>query len=161
MLWETLTGREHLQFYGRLKGLSGSSLDLVSSHIFTCISTACSLWFKYTPSVPHLKSLWQWFSMSAFTAPAMHLNRLSVHIHKDSVAPTQMPKRLLMRDRGSKVFYTFLSQISLTRPSLYKNAHHLCYDRRRIPTPSPTQWLEGQASRRGLHAQESFILDIY
>ncbi|CAN6207394.1 unnamed protein product [Urochloa humidicola] len=28
MLWETLTGREHLQFYGRLKGLSGSSLDL-------------------------------------------------------------------------------------------------------------------------------------
>jgi len=28
MLWETLTGREHLQFYGRLKGHSGSSLDL-------------------------------------------------------------------------------------------------------------------------------------
>ncbi|XP_066370730.1 ABC transporter A family member 7-like [Miscanthus floridulus] len=28
MLWETLTGREHLQFYGQLKGLSGSSLDL-------------------------------------------------------------------------------------------------------------------------------------
>ncbi|GJN38711.1 hypothetical protein PR202_gb27778 [Eleusine coracana subsp. coracana] len=29
MLWETLTGREHLQFYGRLKSLSGSSLNLV------------------------------------------------------------------------------------------------------------------------------------
>ncbi|TVT96654.1 hypothetical protein EJB05_58124 [Eragrostis curvula] len=28
MLWETLTGREHLQFYGRLKSLSGSSLDI-------------------------------------------------------------------------------------------------------------------------------------
>ncbi|WVZ79607.1 hypothetical protein U9M48_027169 [Paspalum notatum var. saurae] len=28
MLWETLTGREHLQFYGRLKSLNGSSLDL-------------------------------------------------------------------------------------------------------------------------------------
>ncbi|KAL6603879.1 hypothetical protein ACP70R_044240 [Stipagrostis hirtigluma subsp. patula] len=28
MLWETLTGREHLQFYGRLKSLSGSSLNL-------------------------------------------------------------------------------------------------------------------------------------
>ena len=37
MLWETLTGREHLQFYGRLKGLSGSSLDLVCGHMFTCI----------------------------------------------------------------------------------------------------------------------------
>ncbi|GJM98096.1 hypothetical protein PR202_ga15072 [Eleusine coracana subsp. coracana] len=29
MLWETLTGREHLRFYGRLKSLSGSSLDLM------------------------------------------------------------------------------------------------------------------------------------
>uniref|UniRef100_R7W8J3 ABC transporter A family member 8 n=1 Tax=Aegilops tauschii TaxID=37682 RepID=R7W8J3_AEGTA len=28
MLWEMLTGREHLQFYGRLKSLSGSALDL-------------------------------------------------------------------------------------------------------------------------------------
>ncbi|KAM0876799.1 hypothetical protein ACQ4PT_035933 [Festuca glaucescens] len=28
MLWEMLTGREHLQFYGRLKNLNGSSLDL-------------------------------------------------------------------------------------------------------------------------------------
>ncbi|KAI4971727.1 hypothetical protein ZWY2020_002641 [Hordeum vulgare] len=28
MLWEMLTGREHLQFYGRLKSLSGSGLDL-------------------------------------------------------------------------------------------------------------------------------------
>ncbi|KAM0858329.1 hypothetical protein ACQ4PT_047885 [Festuca glaucescens] len=28
MLWEILTGREHLQFYGRLKNLNGSSLDL-------------------------------------------------------------------------------------------------------------------------------------
>ncbi|KAI4997016.1 hypothetical protein ZWY2020_052358 [Hordeum vulgare] len=27
MLWEMLTGREHLQFYGRLKILSGSALD--------------------------------------------------------------------------------------------------------------------------------------
>ncbi|KAM3212246.1 hypothetical protein ACQJBY_065364 [Aegilops geniculata] len=27
MLWEMLTGREHLQFYGRLKSLSGSALD--------------------------------------------------------------------------------------------------------------------------------------
>ncbi|VAI89555.1 hypothetical protein VPH35_130305 [Triticum aestivum] len=29
MLWEMLTGREHLQFYGRLKSLTGSALDLV------------------------------------------------------------------------------------------------------------------------------------
>ncbi|KAK1611123.1 hypothetical protein QYE76_034796 [Lolium multiflorum] len=28
MLWEMLTGREHLQFYGRLKSLNGSTLDL-------------------------------------------------------------------------------------------------------------------------------------
>ncbi|KAM3191966.1 hypothetical protein ACQJBY_069292 [Aegilops geniculata] len=28
MLWEMLTGREHLEFYGRLKSLSGSALDL-------------------------------------------------------------------------------------------------------------------------------------
>ncbi|VAI89560.1 unnamed protein product [Triticum turgidum subsp. durum] len=28
MLWEMLTGREHLQFYGRLKSLTGSALDL-------------------------------------------------------------------------------------------------------------------------------------
>ncbi|CAM0910189.1 unnamed protein product [Alopecurus aequalis] len=28
MLWEMLTGREHLQFYGRLKSLNGSALDL-------------------------------------------------------------------------------------------------------------------------------------
>lgn len=28
MLWEMLTGKEHLQFYGRLKNLNGSALDL-------------------------------------------------------------------------------------------------------------------------------------
>lgn len=28
MLWEMLTGKEHLQFYGRLKNLNGSTLDL-------------------------------------------------------------------------------------------------------------------------------------
>lgn len=30
LLWETLTGREHLFFYGRLKNLKGSALKQVS-----------------------------------------------------------------------------------------------------------------------------------
>lgn len=30
LLWENLTGREHLLFYGRLKNLKGSALKLVS-----------------------------------------------------------------------------------------------------------------------------------
>ena len=30
LLWETLTGREHLLFYGRLKNLEGSALVQVS-----------------------------------------------------------------------------------------------------------------------------------
>ena len=28
LLWETLTGREHLLFYGRLQGLTGGGRDL-------------------------------------------------------------------------------------------------------------------------------------
>jgi hypothetical protein len=31
LLWETLTGREHLMFYGRLKNLRGGALDVVIS----------------------------------------------------------------------------------------------------------------------------------
>ena len=30
LLWETLTGREHLLFYGRLKNLKGAALTQVS-----------------------------------------------------------------------------------------------------------------------------------
>jgi hypothetical protein len=43
MLWETLTGREHLQFYGRLKSLSSSSLDIVSCHMLTSIPMAWNI----------------------------------------------------------------------------------------------------------------------
>lgn len=33
LLWETLTGREHLLFYGRMKNLSGAALvKVVSNH---------------------------------------------------------------------------------------------------------------------------------
>ena len=34
LLWETLTGREHLLFYGRLKNLRGSALTQVSPCYF-------------------------------------------------------------------------------------------------------------------------------
>ncbi|KXG29779.1 hypothetical protein SORBI_3004G089400 [Sorghum bicolor] len=32
LLWETLTGREHLMFYGRLKNLRGGALDMAVEH---------------------------------------------------------------------------------------------------------------------------------
>ena len=34
LLWETLTGREHLLFYGRLKNLKGAALTQVSNVVF-------------------------------------------------------------------------------------------------------------------------------
>ncbi len=48
MLWEMLTGREHLQFYGRLKSLNGSDLDTVSYIKYTrsLISSSDSIIFK-------------------------------------------------------------------------------------------------------------------
>lgn len=49
LLWEQLTGREHLLFYGRLKGLTGgahSSLFLESIPLYLTISYRAS--FKLT-----------------------------------------------------------------------------------------------------------------
>lgn len=37
LLWETLTGREHLLFYGRLKNLKGAALTQVSWHALASI----------------------------------------------------------------------------------------------------------------------------
>ena len=37
LLWETLTGREHLLFYGRLKNLKGAELLKVQFVIFVCV----------------------------------------------------------------------------------------------------------------------------
>ena len=38
LLWETLTGREHLLFYGRLKNLKGSDLNQVCYLYFASLA---------------------------------------------------------------------------------------------------------------------------
>lgn len=56
LLWDTLTGREHLLFYGRLKNLSGAALSEVRKynhqlHFNICLNKAktkeCLRWFSY------------------------------------------------------------------------------------------------------------------
>jgi ABC-type multidrug transport system ATPase subunit len=37
LIWETLTAREHLNFYGRLKGLSGAKLDAAVDEVLQSV----------------------------------------------------------------------------------------------------------------------------
>ena len=41
LLWETLTGREHLLFYGRLKGLTGEGAPLAGAARLLCARSKC------------------------------------------------------------------------------------------------------------------------
>lgn len=96
LLWETLTGREHLLFYGRLKNLKGSDLTEVSLHICRLYSILKNLkapisfcffskMYHYSTNISLNKyELWSFFCMQA-----VEESLKSVNLYHGGVADKQ------------------------------------------------------------------------